>query len=148
MPAVFPIHIVPPGHRGDYPHMAKRDAEVWSRFLAAHSTEFDGFAYDVAVGGVQLVGEAISATERAGWQYNTALKIDVCGFKPGAVWVIEVKPYATVSAIGGAIAYTLVLRREKVFDGELLPTIVCSYCQLDVRWAAEQLGVQVFELPA
>jgi len=40
------------------------------------------------------------------------------------------------------------VRREKVFNAELLPTIVCSYCQLDVKWAAEQLGVQVFEFPA
>jgi len=148
MPAVFPVTIVPPEHRGRYPHMAKRDAEVWSRFLAARAAEFTGFAYDVAVGGVQLLGDAVEANERAGWQYNTALKIDVCALQPGRVWIIEVKPDATVSALGAAIGYTLVVEREKVFDGVLVPTIVCGACQRDVKWAAGQLGVQVIELPA
>lgn len=147
MPAVYPVHVVPPGHRGDYPHMAKRDAEVWSRFLAARAGDFVGFAYDVAVGGVQLTGAAIAGRERAGWRYNTALKIDAVGLRAEETWIIEVKPDATVSALGAAIAYTLVCEREAVFDTRLVPVIVCGYCQLDVKWAAEKLGVQVLEFP-
>jgi hypothetical protein len=148
MPAVYPPDIVPTSHRGHYPHMAKHDAYIWERFLDAHSGEFLGFAYDVALGGVRLTAPDIPPTELLGWQYNTALKIDACGLRPDGVWIIEVKPDATVSALGAAIAYTLVARRDQVFEGELTPVIVCSACQLDVKWAAQQLGVRVFEVGA
>lgn len=148
MPAVYPIHRVPATHRGDYRHMAKRDVEVWTRFLAARGDDFAAFAYDVAIGGITLHADGLDQASLDGWRYNTALKIDACGFQPGRVWIIEVKPEATVSALGAAIAYTLVAKRERVFDDPLQPTIVCNYCQVDVKWCAEQLGVVVVEVPA
>jgi len=146
MPAVYPPRVVPPTHRGDYPHMAKRDAEVWSRFLGARAGEFLGFAYDVAVGGVRLATPDLPQAEVDGWRYNTALKIDVCGLQRDTTWIIEVKPDATVSAVGAAIVYTMIVEREKVFDGALLPVIVCGFCHVDVKWAALKLGVEVIEV--
>lgn len=147
MPAVFPITRVPATHRGHYPHMSKRDVEVWARFLERRAQDFAAFAYDVAIGGITLDTPLIDQAGRDGWRYNTALKIDACGFQPGRVWIIEVKPEATVSALGAAIAYTLVAKRDRVFDDPLQPTIVCAYCQVDVRWCAAQLGVSVLEFP-
>jgi len=148
MPAVYPPRIVPTEHRGDFPHMAKHDAEVWRKFLDARAGEFLGFAYDVAIGGMILTTPALSERELLGWRYNTALKIDACGLRQDGVWIIEVKPDATVSALGAAIAYTLVAERDKVFEGTLSPVIVCAACQVDVKWAAERLGVLVFEVGA
>jgi hypothetical protein len=146
MPAVYPPRIVPPEHRGDYPHMAKRDAEVWSKFLARRAEEFLGFAYDVAVGGSTISTPDLPQAEIDGWRYNTALKIDVCGIQAARTWIIEVKPDATVSAVGAAIVYTMVCEREQVFDGELVPAIVCGFCHKDVLWAARKLGVEVIEV--
>lgn len=148
MPAVYAPALVPSSHRGNYPHMSKRDVQVWNAFLDLQGTLFVWFAYDVAIGGVQIEAQDLGPVEKLGWQYNTALKIDACGLRDNEVWIIEVKPEATVSALGGAIAYTMVAEREKVFDNPLKPAIVCNYCQPDVRWAASELGVDVIEVPA
>ena len=148
MPAVYALDVKPPTWRGHYRHMQKRDAAVWEKFLERHAAEFLGFAYDVALGGVVLQLDGVSDEERRGWQYTTALKIDAAGYQSDRVLIIEVRPEAQVSALGAAIAYTLVARRDRVFPLALAPAIVCEYVQPDVKWAAQQLGVLVLEVPA
>lgn len=143
MPAVYPPHVLPADFRGHYPHMARRDGEVWARFLTAPPVEVLGYAYDVAVGGWKLEGLDLNEADALGWQYNTALKVDVCALLAAEVWVIEVRPEATVSALGAALTYAMVLDREQVFPLPLRPVVCCQQMQPDVEWACGQLGVRV-----
>jgi len=146
MPAVYPPEVLPASFRGHYPHMARRDVEVWGRFLDLFSTNFLGFAYDVAVGGYRLEGLELAEPELLGWQYNTALKVDAVGITTTQAWVIEVRPEATVSALGAALTYALVLDREGVFELPLLPVICCQQIQPDVEWASAKVGVRVVKV--
>jgi len=146
MPAVYPPQLVPVSFRGAYPHMAKLDAAVWTRFLDARAPEFLGFAYDVALGGLRVEGLNLSDAEVLGGQYNTALKIDVVGLTASQAWIIEVRPRATVSALGSALTYALVAERDEVFDLELVPVIVCESIQPDVAWACAKVGVTVIRV--
>ncbi|HEY6239369.1 MAG TPA: hypothetical protein VIW78_00870 [Burkholderiales bacterium] len=123
--------------------MAKLDAAVWTRFLNASGTDFLSFCYDVALGGRRIEGLDLSVEEQLGWQYNTALKIDAVGLTEDQAWIIEVRPSATVSAVGSALCYTLVCEREQVFDRQLIPVICCETIQPDVAWVCQRLGVSV-----
>ncbi len=143
MSAVYEPKVMPRDWRGNFPHMAKRDGIVWRRFLDKYQDAFSGFAYDVAVGGVELQGIPLHEEDRLAWKYNTALKIDVCGFQDKAVWIIEVRPEADVSTLGAALTYTLVAQRDEVFAFPLLPTIVCEAIQPDVAWTCQQLNINV-----
>jgi hypothetical protein len=143
MPAVYPPNVLPADFRGHYPHMARRDGEVWVRFLANQPAPFLGFAYDVAVGGWKLEGLQLAENDLLGWQYNTALKVDAVGLTADEAWVIEVRPEATVSALGAALTYAMVLDREQVFSLPLRPVICCEQIQPDVEWACGKLGVRV-----
>lgn len=143
---VYPLAIVPRDWRGDYPAMAKRDAQVWARWLTRFADRFLGFAYNVAMGGVTLaVPEADPATLTM-FRYQTAVKIDAVAFSADEAWIIEVKPEAQAGALGAVIAYTLVAERDQVFDRALRGAIVCEYCQPDTKWCAERLGIAVYEL--
>lgn len=146
MPSVYPITVYTPADMGDFPHMAKRDAEVWLDWIRKHGADYVGFSYDVALGGVELPETAGDEAMRKGWQYSTALKIDAVGWQGNQVWVIEVRPDATTSALGAALTYTLVARRERLTDLPIVPAIVCRAIQPDVRWTCAMLGVQVFEV--
>jgi hypothetical protein len=131
---------------GDYPHMAKRDAAVWERWIEKHGANYRAVAYDVALGGLAAPGaEPDDALDRM-WQYQTALKIDAFVLGDGQALVIEVRPWATVSALGAALAYSMVLDRIGVGNVALVPTIVCEGIQVDVRWCCDRLNVQVFEV--
>lgn len=147
MPAVYEPEWVAATFRGHYRHMAKRDGEVWERFLALYADRFDAFAYDVALGGVILEGLPMEEHERQGWQYSTALKIDAIGRAGDDFWIIEVRPEAHVSALGAALTYSLIAERDTVLPGTLLPTVVCQAIQPDVKWACDNLGIQVFIVP-
>jgi len=146
MPPVYPVQLLPATFRGHYPHMARLDSVVWTRFLAGPPAAFLGYAYDVAVGGWKIEGLELQPQDALGWQYNTALKVDVCGLTSDEVWVIEVRPEATVSALGAALTYALVLDREAVFELPLRPVIVCETMQPDVEWACGKLGVRVVKV--
>jgi hypothetical protein len=146
VPAVYPPRVLPVDFVGDFPHMARRDAVVWRRWLLTPPAPFLGYAYDVAVGGYRIQGLDLAEPELLGWQYNTALKIDVVGLVAGEAWVIEVRPDATVSALGAALTYAMVLDREQVFDLPLRPVIACENCQPDVEWAAGKLGIRVVKV--
>lgn len=146
MPSVYPVEVWPPDVVTNFPHMAKRDAEVWLRFLKAHGSEFFGFSYDVALGGRVLDLPGHSPEELLGWQYSTALKIDAVGWKGNQVWIIEVRPDATVSAYGAAVVYTLCAKRERITELPLIPCVVCAAMQLDVEWACQQTGIQVIKV--
>jgi hypothetical protein len=143
---VKPIVAGPLVKDGRYPHMARRDAIVWERWLDQHGAEYQAVAYDVAVGGLAAPDAGASETDRRAWQYQTALKIDALVIAEDRALVIEVRPWATVSAFGSALAYSLVLDRASIADVVLVPTIVCEGIQVDVRWACEKLGVQIFEV--
>ncbi len=143
MPAIYPPVLVPPTFRGNYPHMAKLDAAVWTRFLDRDGGNFLGFYYDVALGGSKIEGLQLTAEEILGWQYNTALKLDAVGLTDTQAWIIEVRPNATVSALGSALTYTLVAERDQAFPLPLVPVILCETCQPDVEWACKRLGVTV-----
>lgn len=144
VPSVYPVSWVPNTFRGNYPHFAKRDAPVWARFLALYGNRYAGFAYDVALGGATLPAVGAPEPERLGWQYSTALKVDACGQAEDGVWLFEVRPEATVSALGAVLSYTLIAERDSVFSGTLVSAVVCESMQGDVKWCCDRLGVVVF----
>jgi hypothetical protein len=143
---VAPLFTRPLVKDGRYPHMARRDAPVWERWIDKHGAAYAGVAYDVAVGGLAAPDEAATDNERRGWQYQTALKVDAVVVGEDRLLIVEVRPWATVSAIGSSLTYAMVLDRAGLGSLTLVPTIVCEGIQVDVRWAAEQLGIQVFEV--
>lgn len=143
---VYPIAWLPTTFRGAYPHFAKRDAPVWTRFLELYADRFDAFAYDVALGGATVTDALGDEAGRAGWQYITALKVDAVALTASYAWIFEVRPEATVSALGSVICYAMVAERDTVFSMDLVRAIVCESIQPDVDWACQQLGVQVFRV--
>lgn len=144
MPAVYGIQWEPPAITGRYQHLMRRDLAVWERWLAQHGEEFEAVAYDVAVGGTSPAIEGLTDADERGWRYTTALKIDALVRDDQGVWIIEVKPSASVSAIGAAVAYPLVLARD---EPELIIAgagIVAENLSPDLEWIAQQLNIRTW----
>jgi hypothetical protein len=138
---VYPIAWTPLVKTGHYPHLAKHDSAIWERFLDRFAADFDLAAYDVALGGFLLDDQAGSEDERLGWRYSTALKVDVVLSREGEVWVVEVKPQAGVSALGGALCYATMAERDGFTADTIVPAVVTDRASPDIRYCAAQLGV-------
>lgn len=144
---VYPVEWVPVVISGRYPQMQKHDVRIWERFLAVHGGEFEAAAYNVALGGVEPGAAELSEAERLMWRYNTAKKIDAALRRPGECWICEVKPTASLSAIGQVLGYTLLQKADPFTDLPVFPVIVTDAVDPDVRYVAGQFNVTLLTFP-
>jgi len=146
MPTVYPIAWEPIAVTGRYRNLQRRDVALWERWIVAHGEAFEAVAYDVAVGGVEPIGEDLTPQDIAGWRYSTAQKIDVCLRDEAGIWCIEVKPAGHLSSIGAAIAYPKLLERDEpdlVIAGG---GFITDYIPPAIAWLVEQLQLRAWQV--
>ena len=113
---VYPVVFQPPALTGNYPHMSRRDAPLWERYLRAYAHLWQGFAYDVALGGLEVADPDADDAARLG-------------------------------SVGQALGYLLLAQREPWAGVPLIPCVLTNNVAPDVRWFAEQVGVEMIILP-
>lgn len=94
-----------PRKLGKYPHFVRDDAAIWERYLSRFGHTFDYFWYDVRVGRGADHPAIWEKKWADAWWNLTAKRIDVVGFRPQEIVIIEVRTNAGVGAIGNLIAY-------------------------------------------
>jgi len=127
-----------------YPHMLPADVEIWERFLDRHGTEFSGFDYDVHVGGSVERLDSWSDEYYRGFCTLAAKRIDAVGYKPGEVWLFEVKPEAGVTAVGQLVTYRDLYLAERGPVGVVVCCLVCENILPDELGVMDRLGFKVF----
>lgn len=144
---VYPVEFGAPSLHGNYPHMARRDRDLWESYLRQYAQDWFGFAYDVALGGLDIEDPDATDAQRLGWRYSTAEKIDVVANRGDEHWLIEVKPNARLSSMGQVLGYLVLAQREPWTTLPLVPCVLSDNMSIDVRWACKQFGVQVILVP-
>jgi len=129
--------------RASFPHMAPKDAAIWVRFLAARGSEFDAFDYDVSVGGAGADAIPEENEFRAMWLQLLKKRIDVVAAQGELRWIIEVKPTASMGALGQVIAYEFLAIEEFGWKGRTRKAIVCAYTDDDLAGVFTSNGVDV-----
>ncbi len=86
---------------------------VWNAFLDQYGAEWEAFEYDVAVGPAGGAAAAFDAQTRAVFEVLSRLRIDVVGYRPGEVWVLEVSGYAGISKVGQCVGYRDLLMADR-----------------------------------
>lgn len=129
--------------RTHYPHMLKEDNAVWSKFLDRNFERLQEVWYDVRVGQAVNMDDSATEMEKRIARGLTRKRIDVVGWDGGSYWVIEVKPYASMGAIGQVISYARMFADEYVIKGRVVPVIVCDETDQDLLKEYEELGILV-----
>lgn len=126
-----------------YPHMLEEDRRVWTRFLETERHRLVRVWYDVRVGGAVDVGS--DADELLGRISRglTRKRIDVVARVGGGYWVIEVKPFGSMLALGQAITYRDLFMREFRPAEEVVGVVVCDKADADMidEFEAEGIGL-------
>lgn len=131
--------------RPHYPHMLAEDNAVWTRFLEGNFERLHEVWYDVRVGKAVELDEDASDMEKRIAAGLTRKRIDVVGWDGGSYWVIEVKPYAGMLAVGQVISYARLFALEYVIKGRVVPVIVCDTADADLLEEFEELGILVVQ---
>lgn len=126
-----------------YPHMLMEDIEVWSRYLAQPVVPIKEVWYDVRVGmGIPVSGDASDLDRRIAAGIGKK-RIDVVCKVGGGYWVVEVKPRASMLAVGQVLSYARLFQADYRPDGVVWPGIVCDAADDDLRGIYDDLGVLV-----
>ncbi|GAJ14980.1 unnamed protein product, partial [marine sediment metagenome] len=108
-----------------YPHMLSEDTAVWTEFLESGDFALQEVWYDLHVGAVvkgDWEDDSVPARVAAGL---TRKRIDVVALVDGRYWVVEVKPYASMYAVGQIVVYEGLFIKDYEPVLETWPVIVC-----------------------
>lgn len=129
--------------RPHYPHMLHEDNSVWHKFLKTDAHRLKEVWYDVRVGQAVFLPVGASDMERRIAAGLTRKRIDVVCSVAGGIWVVEVKPYASMLAVGQVISYVRLFEIEYTVPGQVVPVIVCDSYDMDLLDEFDELGVLV-----
>jgi len=129
-----------------YPHMLAEDITVWSLFLRKNPGLLQKVWYDVKVGAPMPLPVGATDIQRLVALGVSRKRIDVVGFAFSQYWVIEVKPYGNMVALGQAVAYTGLFKKEYEVVGKVVGVVVCATVDKDLIPEFERQQVNVIEV--
>jgi len=129
-----------------YPHMLAEDIVVWSLFLRQNPGLIQKVWYDVKVGCAMPLPVGATDIQRLVALGVSRKRIDVVAFVLSEYWVIEVKPYGNMVALGQAVAYTGLFKKEYEVAGKVVPVVVCANVDKDLIPEFERQNVNVIEV--
>ena len=126
-----------------YPHMLREDTEVWTRFLESRFIRIKEVWYDVHVGSPVFLDLGADVRDKRIAAGLTRKRIDAVAAVGGGLWIIEIKPYANMYAIGQVLTYTRLFNLEYYAPGEVVSVILCNDYDRDLVDEFDELGVLV-----
>lgn len=124
-----------------YPHMLAEDTEVWTKYLMDPVIPILEVWYDVHVGHGVLLPMGHDDLDKRIAQGVTRKRIDVVCRHSNSIWVVEIKPLGSMTALGQALAYCGLFVREYSTGGPVLPVVVCDQVDEDLVDDYDAAGV-------
>mgnify|MGYP001564971754 CR=1 FL=1 len=106
------LNFVEFGLRRSYPHLLPVDVGLWEKFIHQYPGYFSQVAYDVHVGEGIIIPDGYDESLRGMAKTLTQKRIDVVGMAGGIAWIVEVKSYAGVTAVGQVMTYRQLLSQD------------------------------------
>lgn len=136
--------IYPPSRLPSYPHMKSEEAELWNRFLARYGDTFEGFIYDVRLGGGNPPPTGVLPQVAEAWRALTQRRIEAVGLRADEAWLFDVEPRAGLNIVGRLRGYRI-LAGENFLGRPLLRLgVVTESVAGDVLRVYEAEGIDVW----
>ncbi|KKN05288.1 hypothetical protein LCGC14_1088790 [marine sediment metagenome] len=132
-----------PKVRRRYEQMMVEDMGPWTEFLRSDSMPLLQVWYNVHVGQAVEVPDGSPEYMKAHAAAVSRKRIDAVGRTANEIWIIEVKPYATMYAIGQVIVYEVLFRREFEMNMPSRKVIVAASSDPDILEAAAKYEVKL-----
>lgn len=98
--------------RTSYPHMRTDEARIWTRFLETTTLEFEKIIYDLHLGTGVLPLPSDPDYMRRLLSAVTKKRVDAVGETNTDIWIFEVKPRISMSALGQLVTYFELYQEE------------------------------------
>jgi hypothetical protein len=91
--------------RKRYPHMLEDEARIWTKFLETTDLIFENVIYDTHLGTGTLPLPSDPEYMRRLLSAVTKKRVDAIGETVEDIWIFEVKPRISMSALGQLVTY-------------------------------------------
>ena len=135
-----------PEVKAKYAHMMAEDYAAWTAYLQSDYEDFDEVWYDVHVGVPMAVPPDSPNYMQAVVDGVSRKRIDVVGRWGNALYIIEVKPHANMTALGQALTYVHLFIEEFTIDGPVRAMIVATTCDADILDIAMRMNIKIVAL--
>ncbi|MBA7569803.1 hypothetical protein ES708_11544 [subsurface metagenome] len=98
--------------RSRYPHMRVDEARIWTKYLEQTGLEFTRVIYDLHLGAGVLPLPADPDYMRRLLSAVTKKRVDAVGETDTDIWIFEVKPRISMSALGQLVTYFELYQQE------------------------------------
>lgn len=136
-----------------YPHMQPADVRLWERFIRLNlplalddKTPPWTVQYDVHVGSIPTLPPNLPEYIKNDAEALYPFKIDVVVHWPTKTLIVEIKPRASLEAIGQVLGYTHLYRDQFSCEPSPTPTILTDTAHLDVPGLCRLLNINLIEL--
>ena len=117
---------------GHYPHMLSEDTDVWSKVLSDPPHKFLKVWYDVHVGKSMADITVDDPVARSVAQGVSRKRIDCVVLTDKKLFVVEIKPFGNMVALGQIISYLRLFRSEFKTRLQPVPAIACYEVDPDI----------------
>ncbi|MBA7518893.1 hypothetical protein ES705_10967 [subsurface metagenome] len=129
-----------------YEQMMAEDMGPWTEFLKSNAMPLQEVWYNVHVGQAVAVQAGSPEYMKAHADAVSRKRIDVIGRTKTELWIIEVKPYANMQAIGQVLVYEFLYSREFAKSLPTAAVIIATTCDGDIIEAAAKFGIRIITL--
>lgn len=98
--------------RAHYPHMLADEARIWTKFLNTTSLVFERITYDLHLGAGVLPSPGDPDYMRRLLSAVTKKRVDALGETIDNIYIFEVKPRISMSALGQLVTYFELYEQE------------------------------------
>lgn len=98
--------------RTHYPHMRSDEARIWTQFLTKTDLDFVTILYDLHLGSGVLPLPGDPEYMRRLLSAVTKKRVDAVGETETDIWIFEVKPRISMSALGQLVTYFELYQEE------------------------------------
>lgn len=132
--------------RPSYPHMLNEDRVVWTRWLQLNPGRATAVWYDVHVGEPMPVPTDLGSNMQAVAMAVSRKRIDVVALINSELWITELKPYGSHTALGQVINYRRLFLKEFPTAGPIVGAVICSAIDPDCRADFAAADVRIEEV--
>lgn len=133
----------PYGKLSNYERLRPEDVKVWEKYMAANPNKPWRMDYDVKVGLGRTPLEDLSPELQKDWKDLTRKRIDCVAWDAADIYIIEVKPMASLGALGQLLGYSQLWEDFHNSGRRVRPLLVCSSLDPDTARVAQASGIEI-----
>lgn len=129
-----------------YTHLGPEDTKLWNRFIDGNPPRNAAAAYDVRLGTIPSIKADLPENIKTMAAAIYPKRADAVLLCPSETLVFEIRPYAGLSAIGNAVSYAQLFRRDYPHYPNITPVLLTDRGQCDVPWLCSLFRITLIEL--